>query len=174
MLLSTCQKQNTNCNRGLCMPQDVVLYHILVLDHSSPCLPATSIASFGSRLSLPLVLSHASPSFLCLSVRSGLQRFQLAQGGSALLAAPSAVHKGKGNCNHLATLPHDLRPRRALKICNPYYLSVLNIPRYGALPMNSYNWLMSLFLSQIWSLITLGECYTLFPTNLIQDNPVTV
>lgn len=31
---------------------------------------------------------------LCLSVCSGLQRFQLAPGWSALLAAPNAVHRG--------------------------------------------------------------------------------
>lgn len=42
--------------------------------------------------------SDASPSTFCLSVRSGLQRFQLAAGRCALLAAPQAVHGGSGKC----------------------------------------------------------------------------
>lgn len=55
-------------------------------------LPASDLSR---RLSLHLRLVFLRLSFLlCLSVCSGLQRFQFAPGSSALLAAPSAVHRG--------------------------------------------------------------------------------
>lgn len=61
-------------------------------------LPTHDFVLLPISLSLSLCLTLLCLSIIPrLSVHSGLQRFQLAPGQSALLAAPSAVHRGKGN-----------------------------------------------------------------------------
>lgn len=69
-----------------------------------PGLLLCLLCVFFSRPPPSACASHSSASS-AYSVRSGLQRFQLAPGRSALLAAPVAVHGGQGKWNRWAGVP---------------------------------------------------------------------